>query len=231
MSLVSTLAALLLLTPEPPDSAGVEWEDPRYETCIAGVRTDPAAASARALSWMAEGGGAAAAHCQALADLAAGKPKLAGVRLAELAERSDAGDALMRARVLGQAALAFMEADDGAAAENALKAAFALAPEGGELDLVAARIHYWRGRHQAAVDAVTKAEKQGLVSAAGYVTRARALLALQQPGESAEDVVSALRLDPLNVDALTVRGELAAQGVAIDIHLTEKPAKSARPAR
>ena len=224
MTTLAALAALALLaTPEPPDDAGLEYPDAGYRGCVENLRRDVEAGRTEAARWIAQGGGAPALHCQALGDLAAGKPRLAGVRLAEIAERSDAGDALMRARLLGQAALAFVEAEDFAAADNALKAAYALAPEGGELDLVAARVALADGRNQAAADAVTKAETAGLVSPAGYVVRARANIALQQTRAAADDVVSALSLDPLNVDALTVRGELAALGVDIDIRLKEKP--------
>ena len=217
------LAATATLAAAPQGGAAPAWADLQYKTCVAGVEQEPARARELAALWITEGGGAPAYHCQALADLALGNPKLAAVRLSELAERSDAGDALVRARLMGQAALAFLEAGDAAAAEDAIKAAYALAPGGGELDLIAAKLDLQQGRNQAAVDAVSKAETQGLVSPAGYVTRARAYIALQQPRDAAEDIVAALQLDPLNIDALTVRGELAALGVAIDIHLKAKP--------
>lgn len=211
-------AALLLavLTPEPPDAASLEFADEAYAACVKNVRTDPARVQRRAAQWLNEGGGAAALHCQAVANLAAGHPRLAAVRLMELAERPGAGDGLMRARFLGQAALAFLEADAPEEAENAVNAGYVLVPEGGELHLIAGKVYVARGKNQAAIDAVTAAEKQGLASASGFVARARAYLALQQPRSAADDVVNALSLDPLNIDALTLRGDLAALGVEIE---------------
>jgi predicted Zn-dependent protease len=219
----AAVAALLLaaLTPEPTDAAVLEFPDEAYQACIVGVRKKPAEAQRRAARWLNEGGGAAAMHCQAVADLAAGYPRLAAVRLLAIAERSDAGDMLTRARILGQAALAFLEAEAPEQAESAISAAYALAPEGGELHLIAAKVYVARGKNQAAVDAVNAAEKQGLASASGFVARARAYLALQQPRSAADDVVNALGLDPLNVDALTLRGDLAALGVEIEAQVVE----------
>lgn len=222
------LAALLaaLLTPEPQDAADFEYPDEAYRACIAGVRKDPEASLLRAQKWLNEGGGAAATHCQAVGDLAAGRPRLAALRLLGLSERSDAGDGLTRARILAQAALAFLEDDAPDHAEGAIKAAYALAPEGGELHLIAAKVYYALGRNQDAVDAVADAERQGLASASGFVTRARAYLALQQPRSAADDVVNALTLDPLNIDALTLRGDLAAMGVEIDATFVEPKTSS-----
>ena len=219
---LALLFLLAVMTPEPPDDAVFEAPDTDYAECVALARKDPAAASERARRWSDGGGGAPAAHCLALADLAAGKPRLAAIRLAELAERSDSGDALARARLFGQAALAFIEADDAAGAEAAILAASALAPNGGEIDLYAARVHVAAGKNQAAIDAVDRAERLQLVSPAGYVARARARIALQQLHEAAEDIVLALKLDPLNVDALTLRGDLAQQGIEIAVAVRSK---------
>ncbi|MBY0420841.1 MAG: hypothetical protein K2Q06_00960, partial [Parvularculaceae bacterium] len=165
------------------------------------------------------------------ADLAAGRPRLAALRLAELAERSDSGEALVRARLFGQAALAFVEAEDLAGAEAAILAASPLAPNGGEIDLYAARVHVAAGKNQAAIDAVDRAERLQLVSPAGYVARARARIALQQITEAAEDVVNALKLDPLNLDALTLRGDLAQQGIEIAVRVRPKSDDGAPPKR
>lgn len=230
--MTAAFAALLLavLTPEPPDAIvdpkTFEYPDEAYQACIKGVRKDAVSVQRRAEQWLNEGGGAPALHCRAVADLAAGHPRLAAVRLMEIGDRDDAGDTLTRARIYGQAALAFLEADDGEDAEGALNAAYALAPEGGELNLIAGKVYVTRGKNQAAVDAVTAAEKQGLASAAGFVARARAYIALQQPRSAADDVVNALSLDPMNVDALTLRGDLASMGVEIDAQVVEPKASS-----
>lgn len=219
---VAVMLLIAALTPEPQDDATApDYPDDTYRACIAGVRKEPEIVRRRAAQWLNEGGGAPALHCQAVADLAAGNPRLAALRLMDIAKRQDAGDALMRARVLAQAALAFLEADAPDLADSAIKGAYALAPEGGEIHLLAAKVYVARGNNQAAIDAVTAAEKQGLASASGFVARSRAYLALQQPRAAADDVVNALTLDPLNVDALTLRGDLAVLGVDIEASVTE----------
>lgn len=203
--------------PDYPPSDGGEI-DPDYEACIAGLAENVVKGRDAASKWYAEGGGAPALHCLAVADLAAGHPKLSAVHLEELADRPDAGDKLVRARILSQAARAWLEAGENDFAEKALDAAFADAPGAGELYLVKAAVKFAQGEMQATIDAVTEAEKQGVTAPEGYVLRGRALHALARNREAADDVVAALKLDPLNVDALTLRGDLHQAGVDIKTH-------------
>lgn len=216
---LSAAAILLLLTPEAPvvvQAAVPETPDPEYTACVAAISDNVEAGRAAAVRWLSEGGGAPAQHCLAVADLAAGFPKSAAIRLAELAERSDAGDELVRARILSQAALAWVEAGELLEADRTIEEAFALAPDAGELFLAAAKIYAVNDRQQATIDAVTSAENAGFVSADGYVLRARAHFTLAQYLRAAEDDVEALKIDPFNLDALVLRGELAQAGIAID---------------
>lgn len=217
---MSALAFIAMIaataTPEPGLAAAPATPDERYRACIADVRSNAEDVRRRAELWLNEGGGPPALHCQALADLALGKPRLAGVRLHALADRPDAGDALERARIYAQAALAFVDAGLSDEAARAIDEAYTLAPEGGELHLSAALVSLAEGKHQAAIDQVSAAEAVGIVSAAGFVARARAKIALTQYREAADDVVAALALDPVNIAALTVRGELHQFGVDID---------------
>lgn len=210
------LAALLALTPEAPADAVFETVDPEYEACISGLGADPEAARRRAETWLSAGGGPAALHCQAMGDLAAGYPGLAAFRLEELAARADAGDALVRARILSQAALAWIEAEHPQNAAKAIDRALELVPEGGELRLVEAQALVANQQHQAAIAAVDAAAADGYESAAGFVARARARIALADYRRAAEDVVAALRIEPLNIDALTLRGDLFQRGVFIE---------------
>lgn len=219
-SMNSPFAALflLLLTPEAPDFVQApveETPDPEYASCIAGVAKDAESGRQAALDWASEGGGAPAQHCLAVADLAAGLPKLAAIRLEELSERADAGDALVRARILSQAALAWVEAGEPEQAQSAIDRAFSFAPGSGELELAGAKVHAANNRQQATIDAVTRAEEEGVVSAEGYVLRARARFSLSQYRAAADDVIAALKIDPFNLDALVLRGELAQAGIDI----------------
>lgn len=218
---LALLAALIaaVLTPEAPTVVQApvpETPDPEYQACVEAVEKDAHAGREEAARWVSLGGGPPALHCLAIADLAAGYPKLAAIHLEELAEHPGAGDNLVRARILSQAALAWIEAGHADLAADAIKQAFALAPDADELYLTAAKIHAAKDRQQATIDAVTKAEKAGFVSAEGYVLRGRAYYALAQYGEAAQDAVNALKLDPFNVDALVLRGDLAKAGIEID---------------
>lgn len=221
--LIQTIIALL--TPEAPflpaylaseSSAG-----PRHQECVRLIVEDLARGREGAQQWALEGGGAPAQHCLAIADLAAGFPKLAAARLTDLAERPDAGDDAARARVLAEAALAWLDAADVARAEDAINEAKARDPALLELNFIAAKIFAADERWQAAADAVTAAEENGLKAPEAYVIRARAYRALGRDADAADDVVAALTLDPLNVDALTLRGELRQAGVEIEAYFSD----------
>lgn len=216
------LPLAFMLTPEATllpaylDQIGGTTE--RFAECVKLVAEDVPSGRRAAESWASGGGGAPALHCLAIADLAAGFPKLAAIRLTEIAERRDAGDQRSRARLLAEAALAWAEAGDLQQAEKSTKAAKAMAPVLPELDFVAARIYAEGGEWQAAADAVTAAEKAGVTSAEAYVIRARARRALGKDIEAADDVVAALTINPYDIDALTLRGELRQAGIEIEAY-------------
>jgi tetratricopeptide (TPR) repeat protein len=223
--MIGYLASIILaaLTPEAPllDSPVPESLDPDYKACTDKVRTNVADGRRAATLWVNAGGGPPAHHCLAVADLAAGFPKLAAIRLEDLAAREEAGDALIRARLYSQAALAWLEAKEPALAEKAVGAAFAAAPDADELYLIAAKVYAAGDKQQATIDAVTTAEERGYKSADCYVLRGRALHALARHREAAEDVVNALTLDPANLDALVLRGDLYQAGIEIDAYYTD----------
>lgn len=214
------VAVIALLTPEAPFLpaylAGDLNAGARHQECVRLVIVDLEEGRLGAQRWVTEGGGAPAHHCLAIADLAAGFPKLAAIRLRELADRADAGDTTARARILAEAALAWIDADDVAQAEEAIGAAKARAPALAELDFVAAKIYAADNRWQAAADSVSAAEKKNVKAPEAYVIRARAYRALGRDADAADDVVSALTLEPLNIEALTLRGELQQAGVKIE---------------
>ncbi len=224
------IAAVAAATPEAPfnpfDALALESavERDRYLDCVALVDADTERGRAAAEKWTAEGGGVAAHHCRAVADLASGFPRLAAIRLMQIVERADAGDILTRARFLEQAALAFMEAEAPEHALEALNEARRLAPNSGELSLTAGVVYAANEMWQATVDAVTAAEEQGFRSPAAFVARGRAHMALAKNLRAAEDVVAALKMDPFDLDALVLRGELQQLGVEIDANYQRAPA-------
>ena len=226
---MQTLIALaLLLTPEAPLMPAfldrIESTSARYADCVQAIAGDLQTGRRAAERWATDGGGAPALHCLAIADLAAGFPKLAAVRLTEISERSDAGDARARARLLAEAALAWLDAGDPPQAEQSIAAARRLAPALPELDFVAAKAFAAGGKWQEAADAVGAAEDAGLKTPEAYLIRARAFRALGKNEEAAEDVVAALTLDPYDIDALTMRGELRQAGIEIEAYYGEADA-------
>jgi tetratricopeptide (TPR) repeat protein len=192
----------------------------RYLDCLGTIEDDLELGRRAAQIWAAEGGGANAQHCLAMADSAAGFSKLGAARLETIAQRKDAGDDLIRARLYAQAAEAWLDAEKTDAALTALNAAFEHAPEAGELYLTAAKIHAFKEQWQEAAAAVNEAEKAGFASADAYIARGRANLALGNPEAAAEDVVSALSIEPTNINALTLRGDVQRAGVVIEVSLS-----------
>jgi len=216
------LAITALLTPEAPFLpaylAGDLGVGAQHRACVRLVVDDLEEGRLGAQRWAGEGGGAPAQHCLAIADLAAGYPKLAALRLLDLAERPDAGDNSARARILAEAALAWLETGQIRDAEDAINAAKSRAPGLAELDFVAAKIYAADNRWQAAADAVSAAADKGVTAPETFVIRAKAYRALGRDADAAEDVVAALTLDPLNIDALTLRGDLQQAGVMIEAY-------------
>ena len=162
-----TFLLAALLTPEAPyeapylaaaPEAHYEGLSPRYRDCVAHIAADLEIGRIAAQQWAEEGGGAQAQHCLAIADIAAGFPKLGAGRLETLSARPDAGDEETRARILAQAALAWLDADKSENASRALDGALQYAPELAELQIVAANVHAATQAWQAAADAVTAAE-------------------------------------------------------------------------
>jgi tetratricopeptide (TPR) repeat protein len=216
MSSLLFSTAFLFLTPEA--AAPIAPQPPlerSYEICAERVLKNVKEGREFAARWVADVGGVEAMHCLALADLRAGFPKLAAVRLEELSEREDAGDHVIRARILSQAALAYLEGKETQEAARAIAAAFAMAPDDDELYLPAAKVYAAEEKRNATIEAVTTAETRGRVSAEGFVLRGRARYALADYRDAADDVVGALKLDPTNLDALVLRGDLAQQGIDV----------------
>jgi len=216
---MSVLIALALAV----QTAMADQIDPRYQDCVSLIDADMEIGRIAAQQWAAEGGGAIAQHCLALADLAAGFPKLAAARFQEIAGRSDAGDAGIRAKILAQAANAWLEAGLPQNAGDAIDEAFLLTPDAGELNLVAAKVYEAQERPLDVIKAVSAAQSAGLGSAAGFVSRGRAYFQTGDTEAAANDVVNALQIDPYNLDALVLRGELQQTGIVIEVHYGGEP--------
>lgn len=208
------LIALLAPFTLAPDEAS-----DRYLDCLVLIEEDAENGRRAAQIWAEEGGGANAQHCLAMADLAVGFTKLGAARLEDITLRKDAGDDLVRARLLAQAAEAWLKAEETENAANAIAAAFELAPDAGELHLTAASVHSAKGQYTRVIAAIDAAEQAGFVSVEGFIQRGKAKLAIGNAEAAAQDVVNALTLDPFNIDALTLRGDVQRAGVPIEVSL------------
>lgn len=223
------LISLALATPEAPfnpfDALTLKstHDGPQYETCIQNIEQDPEAGQRAAQTWVHDSGGIAAMHCHAIAYMANDHPKLAALRLLEIAQRPDAGDPLVRARYLEQAAQAWLEADMPEFALEAINQALNIAPNAGELSLMAGLIYAADEQWQRTIDAINAAQDQDIISPEAFIARGRANKALLHHLEAAKDVVSALALDPFNLDALVLRGELQQIGVEINAKYHRAP--------
>ena len=217
------LISMLIVAPletTPTEAALMETVNPRYVECVTLVETDLEAGRRAAQQWVSDGGGAEARHCLSIADIRAGFPKLAALRFEEIAQRKDAGDDYVRARLLAQAVEAWLKAKEPDHAEAALDLALELVPDSAELQLTAAKVYAAQERWQETITAVSRAEDDNIVSAETYVLRGRGRYVIGAYERAAEDVVTALTLDPVNVDALVLRGDLAQVGISIDVCLS-----------
>ena len=227
MSIYIMLA--LLLSPEAPyqpdflldtplelsGSPNYGAQDPQYTDCVELLIADLETGREGARTWVHDGGGAPAIHCLAIADLAAGYPRLAAVRLAELAEQPAAGEADVRAMIYAQAALAWLDAENPDLAVSAAESAVMINANAGDLHIISAKAYFAAGQLEKTVEAIERAETHGAVSAEGFLLSARAHKALGRNTDAGSVLVRALQLDPFNLDALVLRGDLIQAGVAI----------------
>ena len=201
----------------------------RYLDCLLLIEEDIETGRRAAQLWAAEGGGVSAQHCLAMADIAAGFEKLGAARLETIAEREDAGDGPARGRLFAQAAEAWLEAGETSFAEAALAAAFEQAPVAADLHLTDANIRIAKKDWHGAIAAIGAAEEAGAVTADGFIDRGRARLAIGDTEGAAVDVVNALSIEPTNIDALTLRGDVQRAGVQIDVTLRKQDTGSQSP--
>lgn len=220
MNRLLTLPLVWISTAFIPATAGDGlYIDTDYRDCIARIEASAEDGRRAALRWITDGGGKPARHCAAIADLAADLPRLAGSRLYRLAEEETPTDPLLAARLFAQAADAFLAAGEDKTALGMIDEAYALAPNALELHIIAARIYAGTGRWGLSKRALDNAEALAPLDAPSYVLRGRANQTLADYDAAAEDVRNALNLNPDNIDALLLRGELVQIGYVIDPYL------------
>ena len=122
-----------------------------YSGCIAVIAEDADASYDVALEWYAQGGGAGALHCAALALTELKLYDGAATRFEEIATRPDAGSEIERAQILAQAGNAWVLAGKPTQAIAAFSNAMAYLPGDIALQLSRARTHLIADNHPAAL--------------------------------------------------------------------------------
>ena len=191
---------------KPASQASVPNREARYHACLSRAADDPGAAASEARAWIKEGGGDAAKHCAAAADLALGRPKDAAEAFELLA--ATGGPPQRQAALLAQAADAWVQAGSPDRAIAVLTEALGLLPGDAKLLIDRARAEVDLGRFGEAADDLTRAIDADSLNAEAYVLRASALRRAGRLDEAAFDVDTALMFDRHNPDALLERGLL-----------------------
>jgi Flp pilus assembly protein TadD len=191
----------LPMPPVPPRIA----EGADYEKCLDMLATDPSGADSMAAGMAEGGGGEAAQHCHALAQVELGNTEAGAALLDRLAATSHA-PAVSRAVVFGQADQAWTMAGRADQAFASASQALALSPDDPELLIGHAIAALALRRFADASDDLTRALEIDPKRADALVLRATAARQLGRLDLARADMDAAFALDPDNADALLERG-------------------------
>ncbi len=202
---VTTPGLPLPVPPVPPRVA----EGQEYEQCLDLLETDPTSAAALAGGWT--NGGAGATHCLALSKIALGQPADGAALLEQLAGLSDAAPAV-RAIVYGQAAQAWLMADEGGRAYAAATRALVLLPDDTDLLIDRATLATTLERFADAVADLNIVLAHEPDRTDALTLRAAALRHLDKLDAAQAEITRALAIDPDYPEALLERGILRQRG-------------------
>jgi tetratricopeptide (TPR) repeat protein len=203
------LSATVTIIAAAPPQASVTEAEKRYRACMDAVATDPRRALAEAQAWSKAGGGDAATHCGAAADMALGHFTEAAEALQTLARGGGseiAGNPALRASLWGQAAHAWLAGDRPEQAEAAATEGSRLMPRDAGLLVLRARARAAETRFGDAYVDLDRAIALDPSLADAYVFRASALRRQGALDPAAVDLDKALALDPEQPEALLERG-------------------------
>jgi len=178
----------------------------QYADCMSLADSAPDEALAKAKAWQRKDGGAPAGHCAAVALVGLGHYKEAASAMEKLAAEEVKEHSDLAAGLYGQAAQAWVLANDNARAVKDETAAIALAP--GNPDLLVDRgvILASTGKFWEAVDDFSKAHDMADRRADILVFRATAYRMLKSFDLAQDDLDRAIELQPKNPDAYLERG-------------------------
>jgi tetratricopeptide (TPR) repeat protein len=182
----------------------------RYEACLNRAAKQAEAAYEDAMSWRAEGGGAAAEHCAAVALTGMKKYADAGERLDRLGESPATGDGAMRAAVLAQAGNAWLLAGRPAQAVQSFNASLSFVPDDPDTLIDRARASALLGRWPAAEQDLSTALISNPSQVDALVLRASARRAQGNWPGAEGDATKAILLDSNSLEALVELGLIRA---------------------
>ena len=201
-------AGIALAASKPPRGDLRRQGEERYGRCLALAQSRPQAAFDAALAWHDEGGGAAAAHCAAVALVGLGHYAEAALKLDALARDPAAGETANRAAILDQAGNAWLLAGQPEKAFMSFSGALKLTPA--DVDILSDRARAkamrkdWAGADADLTAALVRDPNRPEL----LVLRASARRAEGRPHEAWADVEEALRLRPNFAEALVERGAI-----------------------
>jgi tetratricopeptide (TPR) repeat protein len=177
-----------------------------YSDCMTLARRVPAQAYESATAWQKKGGGSAAGHCAAVALIGLGRYSQGAASLEKLA----AGEAKKRkdlaAGLYGQAAQAWLLANDNARALKDQNLAIKLAPKDADLLTDRGVNLASTGKYWEAIDDFNLAHDLARERADILVFRASAYRLVESLDLARDDIAEAIRLQPNNPEAYLERG-------------------------
>jgi tetratricopeptide (TPR) repeat protein len=190
-----------------PPAAAERVAKDRYEHCVGLVQQDPTAAERNGADWVANGGGAAAFHCEALALVALKRYGEAAGKLDLAAAEKSAGIA-MRSELLDQAGNAWLLAGQADKAEASLTMALSFAPQNEDVLADRARARGLRKDWKGAEADLTAVLALDPNRADIYVLRASARHAQGRKADASADLAHAFDIYPDYPEALVERGTM-----------------------
>ncbi len=208
------LAAPLVLAFAPLAIAGDTLADGRidhsaeYDACMVLADRAPTEALASAQSWEEVGGGNPARHCAAIALFNLRNYEEAAARLEALAVEIGGVDRPLTAGLHDQAGRAWLLAGEPVAAQAALGAAIALAPEDAELYIARSYAHAARQDYGSALADLTRAEELAPGLAEIHLLKAAALRFSGNAPAALLEADRAVASAPANPDVFLERGNI-----------------------
>jgi len=172
---------------------------------MAQVAQRPRAAFDDATAWEGLGGGHPARHCALAALMELGQYNEAAQGLEKLADEAH-GDAAFKAKLLVQAARAWIAADQPGQARAVADAALILSPDAPDVLQVRARALALLGAYWEAADDLSRVLYSDPKNVEALVLRGAAYRQLDASELALDDLNRALTLDPTNAEGLLERG-------------------------